>query len=234
MGKLSKLIKYHFSYLFTKATILILIITVALVLFFNLFTALSFDNRISSDDMILDYYMSSYTIIKLLLILFIIFLFGYSFISSNDEYRAITITKKINRYFYFISKVVTLSFVYIFLGLLLIAITLVIALAFNIVLSKIMIESFFILLVTSFYYGFISILLVLLFDNVYIIFLVFPLSLLKYDDSTEFLCYFMPINYNNDYTIISTWRFSIIYYIFINIMLFIIIVFIWGKKDLQN
>lgn len=234
MEKLNKLIKYHFSYLFTRTTIVILVVATAIVFFFNLFTVLSFDNRISNDGKLYDYYMSSFTIIKLLSILFIIFLFGYSFTSSNDEYRAITINKNINRNFYFVSKVITLSFVYIFFDLLLVAITMVIALSFNVVFTKTMIASLFILCLNNFHYGFLAILLVLIFDNVYIIFLIFPFSLIEYNDSTKFLCFLMPLNYNNDLLIVESWRFSCLYYVFINIIFFTILLSLWNKLDLQN
>ena len=116
---MGKLIKCHFYYLMNPLTIIIFIITIIGVLFFSLFSCLSIDNRMNTFEQASYYYLSMFEIIKLISFVLVIILFGYSFTSINDSYHSIIISNRISRSRYFISKIILLSSVYIFIYLVL-------------------------------------------------------------------------------------------------------------------
>lgn len=232
---MGKLIKCHFYYLINPLTIIIFIITILGVLFFSLFSSLSIDNRMNISMQSSYYYSSMFEIIKLISFVLVIILFGYSFTTVNDSYHAIVISNKINRSIYFISKIILLYIVFVFIYLINITITIVIGLLFHIVLTPLMLKSLFHLFLVLMIYGNYSLILILLLDNIYIIFILFPLSLITYTKDIYFLSFFLPILVNNDLTsgvyllVQPSW-----YYIFWFAIQNMIMLFIFNKKDLLN
>ena len=230
---MGKLIKCHFYYLMNPLTIIIFIITIIGILFFSLYSCLSIDERMMTSEQVVYYYSSMFEIIKLISFVLVIILFGYSFTSVNDSYHSIVIGSKISRTSYFISKIILLYSVFIFIYLVNITITIVIGLLFQIVLTPLMLKSLFQLLLVLMIYGIFALCLVLLLDNIYIIFILFPLSLVTYTKDIYFLLFFLPIvgiseNASGEYLLIlPTW-----YYLFLYLILNIVLLCIFNKKDL--
>lgn len=228
---MDKLIKCHFYYLMNKLMIVVFLLTIAAVIFFSLFTVLSFDERTLPYMLSSDYYLSIYEVIKLVMFILVIFLFGYSFILSNDGYNAIIIGKDISRTKYFISKTIVLFLVFSFIYIAIIAFSIVIGLAFDVFFSKTMLKSFIFLYILLMIYGELSIILVLVFDNIYIVFITIPLSLISYDKTIYFLAFILPLVVKS-----STNSFSLPwwYYLFEIVVLYITTIILFNRKDLSN
>lgn len=227
---MGKLIKCHFYYLMNKLMIIVLFLTTLCIIFFSLFTALSFDERMSIFAIAGDYYLSLYEIVKVVAFILALMLFGYSFYSYNDGYHSIIISKKISRTKYFISKVILLISVFTFVYLLFVTIVIITGLLFNIVMDVLMLKSFYNLYITLILYGIISILLMIIFDNIYIVFILIPLSFLGYEKNIYFLIFILPLE--NKVGVSRTLMLPSWYYIFECLTLFVVVGLIWHKKDL--
>ena len=229
---MGKLIKCHFYYILNKLTIVILILVILSVIFFSFFTALSFDERTAFYLTQVDYYLSVYEVIKLIMFILIILLFGYSFSSVNDGYYVVVIGKDISRTKYLITKIFLLNSIFTFIYLIVVASTIIIGLSFNIVLNKEMLISFINLYILLMFYGELSIILVLLFDNIYAVFLLIPLSLISYDKTIYFLSFFLPIEEKQNVS--RTFVLPLWYYIFEYLIIHLVINLLFNKKDLPH
>ena len=177
---MGKLIKCHFYYLMNKLTIVILALSIIGVLFFALINALSFDERTSASVFTEYYYSSLFEICKIMGNIIAVLLFGYSFSSSSDGYRTILISKKTPRATYFISKIILIAMVFTIYYITIVTVVILISLTRGIYMDKKMLGSFFYLYISLLYYGGLSITLILALDNIYVVFIIVPLSLINY------------------------------------------------------
>ena len=228
---MGKLIRCHFYYLLNKVTLVIFIISSLSVIFFSIFSALSFDDRSSLNVVASEYYISVYEIIKLTNFILVIILFGYSFSSLCDGYHAITISKQNPRSKYLLSKLILLLCIFTFLYFLSIAIVVIISLSFKIILSEKMLISFLNLYVILIYYGLLSTLLIMVVDNIYIVFVLVPLSFIDHEKKLYFLTYILPIEDKNK--IARTLILPLWYYIILIIFITLLINLLWSRKDLS-
>lgn len=229
---MGKLIKCHFYYLLNKLSIVILLLSIGSIIIFSLISASSFDERMNSLSISSEYYVSIYEVIKFTNFIIVIMLFGYSFSSNSDGYHAITINSKNGRIKYFISKEFLLMSVFTFIYLVVFALVIIIGLCFGIVLDKDMLLSFVYLYIILLYYGLFSTLLIILVDNIYIVFILVPLMLVNYAKNLYFLTFLFPLE---DKTRIA--RILVLpveYYLFILSVLNFIIIIIWNNKDLLH
>ena len=221
-----KLIKCHFYYIFNKINISIISLTVLFVCLYSIINVISLDERATNVVKVSEFYLNSFQIVKVVGIFDAIFIMGYSFLNDNDSYRTIIVDNKITRTKYFISKVITLLLI---ISLIFISLCLVIFVlndVFSIYMNKRMILSFIDLFICMWFYSFLVLIIILIIINIYMIFLVYLSSLINYNESFEYIAYFLPILKNNNLNL------NYLYYLIIIIVLFCISLIIWNNSDL--
>lgn len=221
-----KLIKCHFYYIFNKINISIISLTVLFVCLYSIINVISLDERATNVVKVSEFYLNSFQIVKVVGIFDAIFIMGYSFLNDNDSYRTIIVDNKITRTKYFISKVITLLLI---ISLIFISLCLVIFVlndVFSIYMNKRMILSFIDLFICMWFYSFLVLIIILIINNIYMIFLVYLSSLINYNESFEYIAYFLPILKNNNLNL------NYLYYLIIIIVLFCISLIIWNNSDL--
>lgn len=221
-----KLIKCHFYYIFNKINISIISLTVLFVCLYSIINVISLDERATNVVKVSEFYLNSFQIVKVVGIFDAIFIMGYSFLNDNDSYRTIIVDNKITRTKYFISKVITLLLI---ISLIFISLCLVIFVlndVFSIYMNKRMILSFIDLFICMWFYSFLVLIIILIINNIYMIFLVYLSSLINYNESFEYIVYFLPILKNNNLNL------NYLYYLIIIIVLFCISFIIWNNSDL--
>lgn len=221
-----KLIKCHFYYIFNKINISIISLTVLFVCLYSIINVISLDERATNVVKVSEFYLNSFQIVKVVGIFDAIFIMGYSFLNDNDSYRTIIVDNKITRTKYFISKVITLLLI---ISLIFISLCLVIFIlndVFSIYMNKRMILSFIDLFICMWFYSFLVLIIILIINNIYMIFLVYLSSLINYNESFEYIAYFLPILKNNNLNL------NYLYYLIIIIVLFCISLIIWNNSDL--
>ena len=229
---MGKLIKCHFYYLMNKTTICLLGISIIGLVLFAMINVLSFDERMALSDERLYYYESLYEASKILGSFIAVMLFGYYFSYTCDSYRTIIINKKVTRTKYYISKVLLILSVFTFYYLWMMTVIIVIALLKEIMMDVVMLQSFIYLFITLLFYGLLSILFIIVLDNIYVVFIIVPLSLINYDKNLYFLCYIMPLTKNQPsiHSFILPWW----YYLFLIMAFFAVTIILYKIKDLPN
>ncbi|MBO4666691.1 MAG: hypothetical protein J5666_00990 [Bacilli bacterium] len=229
---MGRIIKCHFYYLMNKLTITVLAITLLGIMLFSILTITSLDERINYGSYGEVYYYSIYEICKIIGSIIAMMLFGYSFSYLCDSYRVILIGKEISRARYFSSKFILILLIFTLYLLVMTTLVIVIGLSKKIFMNKIMLKSFFDLYIILLFYGEISSLLMIIFDNIYVVFSIVPLSLINYQKNLYFLVFFLPIeeNRNYGYSLILPWW----YYITFILILTAVNLLIYERKDLPN
>ena len=94
-----------------------------------------------------------------------------------------------------------------------------------------MLESFFYLYISLLYYGVLSILLIMALDNIYIVFIIVPLSLISYSKNLYYLCFIVPVIKSSVswFSFVLPWW----YYVIILFNIFLLSILFFSKKTLQ-
>ena len=228
---MGKLIKCHFYYLMNKLTIAILVISIIGILLFALINVLSLDERMDIASFIEYYYSSLFEISKIIGNIIVVLLFGYSFSSSSDGYRTILISKKTPRPTYFISKIILITMVFTIYYLTIVTVIIITGFTRGIYMDIKMLESFFYLYISLLYYGVLSIVLIMALDNIYIVFIIVPLSLISYSKNLYYLCFIVPVIKSSVswFSFVLPWW----YYVIILFNIFLLSILFFSKKTLQ-
>ena len=200
-----KLLKCHISYLFTKNTTIILLLTTILfgVAFFG---NASFNDGLRSE-VINEYFLNSQFIVRILLSFIAIFIMANSIYFKNDFYAYFILTN-IKRSKYIITKIITNIIVVVLLNSLVFVIFLLIGFIKikGFYLEESFIKSFVILTLISLIFGFYALILMQIFNNQFIIIIVFGILIISNnleseDLISEVLLLFFP--HDNTYGMIQ-------------------------------
>ncbi len=127
--------KLHYKYLINKTTVRIILLILMLLFIYYLFSCSITTGKdykwLYQKEIYNNYYQSTIIIVKIILPIFGIFIYGYSFLKHQDDYCLIIIKKRITRVKYCFTKLITLSlimlvtilisyYLYYFVGLILI------------------------------------------------------------------------------------------------------------------
>lgn len=225
-----KLCKCHRYYLLNKLFIIVFVIITILNIIYNLFIALSIDNYVSLMEKSKFYYLSTYQIFRLEILLLTLITCSFSFISSNDQYRSLILTSNISRNKFVITKIITIFSVLFVITIIEGLIIMVIACICDIDFYRNYFEIVYNLFISIIYFGLISILFVQISDSIYVMVGSFVLLLsTTLDIDSNFLKYFIVlINEDMKFFITS------IYYLILCAIIFIINIIIYNKRDLQT
>lgn len=185
------------------------------------------------------YFSSSFFITKMIGIFLSCFLLSYCFLKKNDEYSVILLTSGVEKSKSFISKIliiyiiIFLYYFIVFLFFVLIGYTFTNKFVF----SQIYLTSYIRLYVLSFYYGMVSLVLVQIINNIYVIIMTFSIFLVGSiineevkENSLKVLYNIFFPNFSGDDRNIYLGDY---YLLFLCLLIIIINLFIYVKKDLQ-
>lgn len=110
-----KLIKLHFCYLFSKFNVITIIIILSLYLGGLLINVYSIPKSLSSELAKEMYFYNVASVLKIIIVMLIVFLFSYSGMINNERYRLCLISEREERIKYYFTKILSLSIVVVFL-----------------------------------------------------------------------------------------------------------------------
>ncbi len=220
-----------------KATIIVTFVVSFILFIATLSSVFLIDKEIGFNDNNYIYFHNVFMICKFVIIVYSIFLFGYSFTSKLDQYIVIFIAAGISRYKIIITKLIALCIVvlivcyfsyfqYVCVGFIFYK---------EFIFDIKYLESFISLLLLALYYGFFSLLLMQIFDNIYVIIIPFALMNLSEiinEDSGKIIeaINYVILNYSNK----LYFHYSSIHAMFLIIILVVINIYFYGYKDLKN
>lgn len=113
--KINKLIRIHLQYVLNKTIIIIFVLLSIFLLLYFLLISNSFSNYsyrwLGGDEINRQYYYSVVSIFKIIIPLFIVYIYGSSFLDENDNYRLLLINTKIDKIMYFITKFISINII---------------------------------------------------------------------------------------------------------------------------
>lgn len=174
---MNNLIKCHYSYLISKTTVVIL----GFVLVVHLFGCIiigkdccDFSWQIQAN---LYYLESNLFFMKTTNILVVVFLYAYPFTTKQDNYSMLIITSNVSRMKYFSTKILTIAlFLLSFLWVEVFIYTMIGGIYYpNVVVDYRSLLLFIRLYLLMLYYGFIALMLIQVFDNIYMSIIPFAL-----------------------------------------------------------
>ncbi len=177
-----RLITLHRKYLLNKINIIVIIFLLLMAIFLAFSVIEPFTdqysrwtNRLAIEE---NYEQSYLTFTKIILVIFSCYLFGIAFGKNGDSY-AIIITCTINKTKYFITKIISLWLIFTFISLYFLVNYHIIGFIFNDwhIIKMATIKKFVDLYLVSLIYGFLSIILMRLFNSPYTIILTIGLYL---------------------------------------------------------
>lgn len=176
-GLYKNLIKCHFNYLISKTTLIVTSVLVFIITMVNFIFIFQYDNSILVNDNYNLYFNNSFFITKILIIIYAVFLFGYSFMARVDNYVIILIASNISRIKLFISKIIAIIVICFLLVYFAYFINFIIGIIFqkNYVFNIKFLKAYIYLLFIAVFYGLISLLLVSLSNNIYVLIIPFAI-----------------------------------------------------------
>ena len=234
---MKNLIKCHLNYLISKTTIIVTIIVILIIMIGSLSSVLQLEVYLSYNDNNYIYFNNVFIISKVIIIIYSIFLFGYSFLTKTDQYSAILIASGISRIKIVISKIIAISIIIFaicyFTYLQYLVIGLINFREFLFVFNYL--KSFIFLFLLACFFGLFSLQLIQKFDNIYTILIPFALmnlsEMVGEDVSLVFkIIYFVVPYYSNK----LNFYYGSIHAIILVIILMILNVYYYNLKDIKT
>lgn len=171
------LIKCHFNYLISKMTIIISLIAYLIILMVTATSIFFLDVDLSFRENNYMFFYDSFIIAKIITIIFSIFLFSYSFLSKVDNYNIILIASGIKKTKIIITKMITISLViFIFVYIIYFSYLLIGVIFYkNFLFESKYLFSYLNLYLICLFFGFFSVLLIQVFNNIYTIIIAYAL-----------------------------------------------------------
>lgn len=203
LKKYRNLIRCHYNYAFNKTVLLVILIVIILSIAYN-FSILSSLKLEGNDYVLYKYYFDAFfSLVLFFANILIMTIISFSFLKKQDQYCVLLLTSDIAKGQIFLSKYFT-----IILFLLLFLVTEIIAFyvpaVFTDKLKYINVEvliSFFDLFLVMIFYGNVSLLIILIFDNFYSVIVPLSLFLFSYNSSNSqsdiFIKYIISFNSKN-------------------------------------
>ena len=233
LKRFNNLMKCHYNYAFNKAILAMILAIVFLNLLYNITIVFNLKDNEQSYDLYKYYFETTFPLIIFLGNVLIMTVFSYSFLKKQDQYCMLLMTSNITKSSIFLSKyftVVIFTFLFCIMEIGGFYVPIFVSDKLTYV-NKDILWSFLDLFFEMLFYGNITLILVLLFDNFYCVLLPLTIFLLSYNytisqgESLNMLQIIITFNY-------KTWRLSQNYGIVIAINL--MNVFISHKIYLKN
>ena len=108
---MKNLIKCHLNYLISKTTILVSFIVLFIILIVNITSVFTLDKHLKYSENNYLYFYNGFLIAKIIIVIFAVFIFGYSFTSIADQYVIILIASGISRIKIILTKLLAIALV---------------------------------------------------------------------------------------------------------------------------
>ena len=226
-----RILKIHYAFILNKPIKIIILIISVLNLIFSFSIINSFLKETTYHELINSYYNVVFSILKLILTIISIIIFGFSFLSQNEQYRFLIISPKlgINKVNFFLSKVLLLNIFLIIMVLIQVSIVLLIGLIYCRRIENVLFFYSFELIITILYFSQLTILIIQLFNYFYAIFISIVISIVTFStinsNELRFFSYIL-ITFKEDRLQ------NIVYSIFLVFVLLVINTVIYKKKNL--
>jgi len=225
-----KIVECHYYHIVSKITLCSLLIIILILTIDKVLIISTLDFKMTNGEKSLSFFLNTFETDKIFSVLLSTFIYGYSFTNQQDSYRSFILINNISRKKYFLTKVFTIIIViFIYDGLLFISSILILMLK-EIYFLNIFISGYYSLFILMNFYGLVSLLLVQLSNNFYLIILPFMIYLLSASivmdsqSNNSVMLVIMPNGIiNNGYY----------YGVMLIIILLILNIFIYLKRDLQ-
>lgn len=234
---MKNLIKCHLNYLISKTTIIVTAIVLLIIMIGSISSIFALESNLGYNDNNYIYFNNVFIISKILIIIYSIFLFGYSNLTKTDQYAVVLIASGISRIKIIVSKIIAIClivlivcyfayFQYILIGFI----------NFREFLFKsVYLNSFIVLYLLACFFGLFSLQLIQKFDNIYTIIIPFALmnlSEMSGDDvSIVFKIIYFVIPY---YTNKLNFYYGSIHAIILIIILLVINIYYYNIKDIKT
>lgn len=234
---MKSLVKCHLNYLISKTTIIVTAIVMIIILIGCLSAVLTIDESISYKENNYLYFNNVFMITKFIIIVFSIFLFGYSFTSKSDQYVVILISAGLKRKIIIITKIIAISIVIFIISY--IAYFQYVVVGFIIykqfIFSSDYLYAYLAIFILSVFFGLFSLLLIQKFDNIYTIIIPFSLMNLSEiinEDNSNIVKIINFLILNFSYKL--EFYYSSIHAIILIIIMLVINIYYYDIKDIKN
>lgn len=234
---MKNLIKCHLNYLISKTTIIVTAIVLLIIMIGSLSSVFSLESNLSYNDNNYIYFNNVFMISKIIIIIYSIFLFGYSNLTKTDQYNVILIASGISRIKIIVSKIISISIIvliicyFAYFQYLLIGFINYREFLFN----SNYLKSFIALYLLALFFGLFSLILIQKFDNIYTI--IIPFAIMNLSEMSEEdlsivfkLIYFVIPYYTNK----LNFYYGSIHAIILIIILFVMNVYYYNLKDIKT
>lgn len=232
---MKKLVKCHLKYIFNKVSLSIYILLSVFLLIMNISIILNVDNRQGIELTYISYLNGAFPLCEIIGVFYTIIIFSYPFLSKQDQYILLVINEKYNKNDYYITKylcLIIISCLFVLIEFLIFYIPFLLFSETKYISIKSM-KMFMDVFLIYIYYGNVSLFLIIIFDNIYMI----TISLSLYVFSNSLNENYSSINYLIEKILISMnkekWCLgcSYPYIVFMILLLFSINYIIYQKKD---
>ncbi len=204
-----KLIKCHFNFCFSKKSSILLISLLVISTIYNFIVIDNIDESLGSNYLFQGYLESTLSFFNFLSILFSIIVFSYSFLTKQDSYLSYLIGSRVTKLAYFYTKIVAIViYSLLFFIALIISFFIPFFIKKTLYIDSSVVLCFLDALKVMIYYGLISLLLVLAFDNMYvaiipIVLFIFSTNITLLEEKlSKILSCIIPV-YSESYLLIS-------------------------------
>lgn len=233
---MKNLLRCHLNYLISKTTIIVSALVLFIIVLASISSSLALDNSTGYIDNNYIYFYNTFFITKIILVIYAVFIFGYSFTSKSDQYVIIFIASGISRSRIIITKLLALAIVvlgicyfayfeYMLIGFILFK---------QFIFSIKYLLAYLALYLLLCYFGLMSVLLIQIFDNIYTI--IIPFALMNFgeiinEDNNLLVDIFNILipNYSNK----LVFHFGGFHAIILCLILLVINIYIYQIKDIK-
>lgn len=232
---MNKLIKCHLKYIFNKTSLSIYILLSVFVFIMNIFIIFNIDDRHGIQLTYMSYLNGTLPLCEIIGVFFTIIFFSYPFTSKQDQYILLVINERYNKSNYYMAKyfclfMICLKFIVIEFLIFCVPFLMFSETKYISIKSLQMFVDIFLIYI---YYGNISLLLIIIFDNIYMIIISFSLYVFSNNlsDNSSLINNMIDkilISMNQEKWILEC---SYSYIVFMIMLLFVINYLIYQKKD---
>jgi len=233
---MKNLIKCHLNYLISKTTIIVSLIAGLIIVIISISSVLMLDKNVKYSENNYLYFYNGFLITKIIIVIFSVFIFGYSFSSKSDQYIIILVAAGITRTRIITTKILALSMVMFILCYFSYFQYLLIGLVFfkEFIFMMDYLIAYIALYMIAYFFGLVSMLLIQIFDNIYTIIIPFALMNLseilnEYKGSIIKVINLIIPYYTKDFTFEFGWMHALIW-IIIQVLMN---AYYYDKKDIK-
>lgn len=224
------LFKCHYYHIISKITLCSLLLIYVLLIIEKVLISTSIGYKQTSEIRSITYFFSVFETEKIFSLILFVFIYGVSFSSNNDSYRSFILTNNVSRNKYFITKYITILLILFIYIIMLLFSTILICYFFEIKMNIDFYYSYLSLFLLVNFYGLLSTILILVFNNYYLVTIPFILYILISSLDVNKPITYISILIDNHGVIYNGY----LYGLFLIFFILLINLYLYNKIDLQS